>query len=92
MDPGKFAAFFMAILIMYNPIKRLSQANNDYQQGKAGFERVLQIMGTENPIKDRPSAIDLPNVEGDVIFKNVSFSYQTDLTCDKKCQSHCQVQ
>lgn len=79
MDPGKFAAFFMAILIMYNPIKRLSQANNDYQQGKAGFERVLQIMGTENPIKDRPSAIDLHNVEGDVIFKNVFFSYQTDL-------------
>jgi subfamily B ATP-binding cassette protein MsbA len=79
MDPGKFAAFFMAILIMYNPIKRLSQANNDYQQGKAGFERVLQIMDTKNPIEDRPSAIDLHNVEGEVIFKNVSFAYQTDL-------------
>jgi subfamily B ATP-binding cassette protein MsbA len=79
MDPGKFSAFFMAILIMYNPIKRLSQANNDYQQGKAGYERVLQIMGTENPIKDKPSAIDLHDVKGEVAFKDVSFSYQTDL-------------
>jgi subfamily B ATP-binding cassette protein MsbA len=79
MDPGKFAAFFMAILIMYNPIKRLSQANNDYQQGKAGYERVQQIMGTKNPIKDRPSAIDIQNIKGEVTFKNVSFSYQMDL-------------
>ena len=79
MDPGKFSAFFMAILIMYNPIKRLSQANNDYQQGKAGYERVLQIMGTENPIQDKPSAVDLQNIKGEVVLKNVSFSYRNDL-------------
>lgn len=84
MDPGKFAAFFLSILIMYNPIKRLSQANNDYQQGKAGYERVIQIMNEENPIKDWPSAIDLQNVKGEVVFKNVSFSYQSDLPVIKK--------
>ena len=79
MDPGKFAAFFMSVLIMYNPIKRLSQANNDYQQGKAGYERVLQIMESENPIKEKPGAVELQNVSGDVEFKNVSFSYDPDL-------------
>lgn len=79
MDPGKFAGFFMALLIMYNPIKRLSQANNDYQQGKAGYERVLQIIDTPNPISDKPSAIDLPEVKGTVAFKNVSFSYEPGL-------------
>lgn len=79
MDPGKFAAFFMSVLIMYNPIKRLSQANNDYQQGKAGYERVLQIMTNDNPIKDRPGTVDFQNVSGEVVFKNVSFSYEVDL-------------
>lgn len=79
MDPGKFAGFFLSLLIMYNPIKRLSQANNDYQQGKAGYERVLQIINTPNPISDKPSAIDLPEIKGDVAFKNVSFSYETGL-------------
>ncbi|MCP5107944.1 MAG: ABC transporter ATP-binding protein [bacterium] len=79
MAPGKFAAFFMAILIMYNPIKRLSQANNDYQQGKAGYERVQQVMEVNNPISDRPGAIELKGVKGDVAFKNISFAYKTDL-------------
>lgn len=79
MDPGKFAGFFLSLLIMYNPIKRLSQANNDYQQGKAGYERVLQIVNAENPIKDNPSAFALPAVKGDVSFENVSFSYEANL-------------
>jgi subfamily B ATP-binding cassette protein MsbA len=79
MDPGKFAAFFLSILMMYNPIKKLSQAHNDYMQGKAGFERVKQIIDTENPIKDKPSAAELQEVKGEVIFKNISFSYKADL-------------
>jgi subfamily B ATP-binding cassette protein MsbA len=78
MDPGKFAAFFMAILMMYNPIKKLSQAHNDYQQGKAGFYRVAQIIDAVNPIKDSPSALRLEKVNGEVTFKNVSFSYRKD--------------
>lgn len=76
MDPGKFAAFFLAILIMYNPIKRLSQANNDYQQGKAGYERVSQIINTKNPIRDNPSSVELKKTKGTVEFKSIYFSYQ----------------
>jgi subfamily B ATP-binding cassette protein MsbA len=79
MDPGTFAAFFMAILIMYNPIKRLSQANNDFQQGKAGYARVLQITNIKNPIQDKPSAIHLADVKGNVEFKHINFSYHEDL-------------
>ncbi|MGE5342913.1 MAG: ABC transporter ATP-binding protein [Candidatus Omnitrophota bacterium] len=76
MAPGKFAAFFLAVLMMYNPIKKLSQAHNDYQQGIAGFDRVSPIIQTANPINDTPSAIELQNVNGEVAFKNVVFSYR----------------
>jgi len=75
MDPGKFAAFFLSILMMYTPIKKLSQAHNDYQQGIAGYQRVVQIINTVNPIKDKPSAETLSRVRGEVCFRNVSFSY-----------------
>jgi subfamily B ATP-binding cassette protein MsbA len=78
MDPGKFAAFFLAILMMYTPIKKLSQAHNDYQQGKAGYQRVEQIIGTVNPIRDDPSAVDLTEVKGEVTFDRVSFSYHAE--------------
>ncbi|MCX6558329.1 MAG: ABC transporter ATP-binding protein, partial [Candidatus Aminicenantes bacterium] len=76
ISPGQFTSFLTALFLMYSPIKRLSTAHNDYQQGKAGYERVKQIINTENPIQDRPSAIDIKNVRGEVEFKNVSFAYQ----------------
>jgi len=79
MDPGKFAAFFLSILMMYTPIKKLSQAHNDYQQGKAGYTRVQQIIDTDNPIKDHSPVLELKNVKGEVAFKNVYFSYQEEM-------------
>ncbi|MCP4214184.1 MAG: ABC transporter ATP-binding protein, partial [bacterium] len=79
MDPGKFVAFFLAILTMYNPIKRLSQANNDYQQGKAGYQRVMQILDVQNPIRDCEGAEELDNAGGEVVFDNVSFTYKADI-------------
>ncbi len=79
MDPGKFTAFFLSILMMYTPIKKLSQAHNDYQQGKAGFFRVMQVINTENPIQDNPGVQDLTQVVGEVTFKNVTFSYQESM-------------
>lgn len=84
MDPGKFTAFFLAILMMYTPIKKLSQAHNDYQQGKAGFFRVMQIISTVNPIQDMPDAGQLKDVRGEVEFKDVSFSYRKDLPVIRK--------
>lgn len=79
LDPGKFAAFFLSMLMMYNPIKKLSNATNDYQQGKAGFLRVQQIIDSDNPINDLPGAGRLENVRGEVTFKNVGFSYKADI-------------
>jgi len=78
MDPGMFAGFFLSILMMYNPIKKLSQANNDFQQGKAGYHRVVQVIKSENPIKDKPDAQELKDVKGEVTFENVCFSYRED--------------
>jgi subfamily B ATP-binding cassette protein MsbA len=69
LSPGQFTSFLTALFLMYSPIKRLSMAHNDYQQGKAGYERVKQIINTENPIRDRSSAIEIKNIHGEVEFK-----------------------
>ncbi len=79
MSPGQFTSFLTALFLMYNPIKRLSQANNDYQQGKAGFERVLQVIQSKNPMLDRPGSKNMGRVDGRIEFKDVSFSYQKDI-------------
>ena len=74
---GQFTAFLAALFLMYSPLKRLSQANNEFQQGRAGFERVKQIIDSENPIKDRADAVALKDIKGGVEFKGVFFSYST---------------
>ena len=79
LSPGQFTSFLAALFLMYAPIKRLSLAHNDYQQGKAGWERVKQIIQAANPIRDRAAAVDVKAVRGDVEFQNVHFSYQPQL-------------
>jgi subfamily B ATP-binding cassette protein MsbA len=79
LSPGQFTSFLTALFLMYSPIKRLSLAHNDYQQGKAGYERVQQIIRTENPIRDRSSAIEIKNMRGEVEFKNIHFAYQPEV-------------
>lgn len=78
MTPGQFSSFLAALFLMYNPIKRLSQANNDFQQGKAGFDRVQEIMGNESMIHDPPDAGVLDSVKGNVEFRDVCFSYTSE--------------
>ena len=78
ISPGDFGAFVMAIFMMYDPIKRLSRANNSIQQGLAGFERVQEIMNSIPQIKDHPQSKDLPRIKGRVYFENVSFSYNRE--------------
>jgi len=65
----------MAIFLMYNPIKRISRANNVIQQGIACYERVQELMKSEPEIKDSPQSYPLPQLKGEVKFEEVNFSY-----------------
>ncbi len=75
ISPGQFTSFLAALLLMYNPMKMLSHANNDYQQGQAGYERVLQVVKARNPERDGPDVKAIEEVKGRIEFKAVSFSY-----------------
>ena len=75
ISPGDFGAFVMAIFMMYMPIKRLSRANNQIQQGVACYERIEEVLKKVPQIQDGPNAYPLPAVKGHVKFENVSFCY-----------------
>jgi subfamily B ATP-binding cassette protein MsbA len=75
ISPGDFGSFVMAIFMMYMPIKRLSRANNQIQQGVACYERIEEVLKTVPQIQDGPDAYPLPLVKGQVKFENVSFCY-----------------
>ena len=75
--PGTFFSFLAALLMLYEPIKRLTNVNNTIQQGIAGAERVFSIIDRIPDIEDKSGAIALPPISGGIDLKNVTFCYET---------------
>ncbi|WP_245629400.1 lipid A export permease/ATP-binding protein MsbA [Kiloniella spongiae] len=74
-DPGSFFAFITALLLAYEPIKKLSKLNANMQTGLAAAHRVYSILDSEPDIKDVSGAKELEITKGDVVFKDVYFNY-----------------
>lgn len=74
--PGTFFSFLAALLMLYEPIKRLTNVNNIIQQGIAGAERVFSIIDADPDIKDKQGALTLPDIARCIELKDVSFRYE----------------
>lgn len=72
---GEFISFIGALLLIYEPLKRLSNMNANLQEGLAAAARVFTILDTPAIIQDRPHAQPLPPIEGHIEFQNAHFSY-----------------
>jgi len=72
---GAFFAFITALLLAYEPMKRLANLNASLQEGLAGAQRLFQLLDTEPMIKEKPDAVDFGVVEGRIQLDNVQFSY-----------------
>lgn len=75
IDIGDFLAYFLYIKLFTQPIKKLVNFMEQYQNGMTGFERFTQIIKEEEE-KEKENAIELKEVEGEIIFENISFSYE----------------
>lgn len=73
--PGNFFSFFTAVLLLYEPVKRLSNMNNTIQQGISAAYRVYEILDTPPEITDRPGATILPPILKGIELRNVHFRY-----------------
>jgi subfamily B ATP-binding cassette protein MsbA len=74
--PGTFFSFLAALLMLYEPIKRLTNVNNTIQQGIAGAQRVFSIIDTVPEIQNRTGAIPLPVISNAIEIRNVTFRYE----------------
>ncbi|HHW23622.1 MAG TPA: ABC transporter ATP-binding protein [Clostridiaceae bacterium] len=68
-------AYILFINVFLNPIDRLVSFTEQFQRGMTGFDRFLEIIETKPDIEDSEDAIELTDVEGEIEFKDVSFSY-----------------
>jgi ABC-type multidrug transport system fused ATPase/permease subunit len=77
LTAGTLAAFALYIDRFFDPIRELSQRYNTFQATMASSERIFELLDTPVEITDRPGAIELPPIRGEVVFRGVSFRYET---------------
>ncbi len=73
--PGNFFSFLAALIMLYDPVKKLSNMNNTIQLGMAAAERVYRILDMEPEIADRSGAAELPSDIQSIEFQDVAFAY-----------------
>jgi len=75
ISTSELIAYILFINVFLNPIDRLVNFTESFQRGMSGFERFLEILNTKPEIEDSENAEELVDVNGNISFKNVSFSY-----------------
>ncbi len=75
---GQLTAFITALLMISDPVRRISTLNSIYQEGLAAVERVYSLYSDCNIIEDNSSSVNFPNNYNLILFDNVSFKYKQD--------------
>ncbi len=82
-------AFLLYLSLFYAPVTGLANLLESMQQSLAGAERVVAILDAPAEIVDRPDAIPLRDVKGDIAFEHVSFAYREDSPVLRDVSFHC---
>ena len=75
LTAGKFTTFIIALLMLYQPVKRLTGIYNIFQQAIGAAQRVLEYRSHPHDVKEAPDAAELPPFSRCVEFEGVGFRY-----------------
>ena len=81
---GLLVAFGTYTGMFWEPIMNLSTFFNQLITNLSAAERVFDIMDTESDLTDEPDAFELPDIKGEVVFNNVSFTYDEGTESETK--------
>jgi len=74
---GTLVAFLSYTASFYEPINRLTEIDNVFQEAIAAGERIFELFDEPSEVQDAPDAAPLPTIAGEVEFDNVRFRYGT---------------
>lgn len=78
LEAGKFMGYIVLFYTVLNPIKLITTTFYNIKKGEASAERIMQVLNTENSIKDKPNATTKESLENEIEFKNIYFKYKDD--------------
>ena len=73
---GDLVAYLLYINFFLQPIRKLTNFTQQFQDGMTGFERFVEIMKVKPSIVDKEDAVNLKEIKGKIEFKNVAFKYR----------------
>ena len=79
ITPGILVAFVLYINRFFDPIRDLSQRYDSFERTMTSGERIVHLLNEKADVEDAADAIELPAIQGEVIFNNVSFHYEDGL-------------
>ncbi|MCL4781513.1 MAG: ABC transporter ATP-binding protein/permease [Bryobacterales bacterium] len=75
MSAGEFTSFVIALLMLYEPVKRLTGIHNIFQQALGASQKVFEYLAMEEDVRDAENAKTLGPFAHSVRFENVHFAY-----------------
>ncbi|WP_342506820.1 ABC transporter ATP-binding protein [Sporosarcina sp. FSL K6-2383] len=75
MSIGDLVSFVLFVNVLIKPVDKISALLELYPKGMAGFRRFLDLIDQEPEIQDRPNAIAVPHLTGNIVFDDVHFHY-----------------
>ncbi|WP_395673850.1 ABC transporter ATP-binding protein [Inquilinus sp.] len=75
LSEGGFVGFLLLVNVFFRPIDKINSVIETYPKGIAGFRRYTELLDTEPDIVDRPGAIEVPVLKGDIRYEGVGFGY-----------------
>ncbi|OGC23685.1 hypothetical protein A2291_04200 [candidate division WOR-1 bacterium RIFOXYB2_FULL_42_35] len=75
-------SFATALAIMTDPGSTLSRSYSVIQQGMASTKRIFEVADIQPSIQDAQDAVELPRVQGNVEYKNISFAYENKMVLE----------
>jgi ATP-binding cassette subfamily B protein len=73
---GEFVSYLAAAGLLIDPIGHTTNNYNEFKQGEASVDRVFELMAIQPSVVEKPNAIALPAVQGQVEYRHVSFAYK----------------
>ena len=73
---GSLLVFLLYLGKMYKPMRDLSKMTDTMSKAAVGYERIHEVIETENDVRNLPGAKKAPDFKGEVEFEHVSFAYQ----------------
>ena len=78
LTAGTLVAVVLYVERFFDPIRELAQRYNTFQATMAASERLFELLDLEPDMVDAPGAVPLPQIQGEVEFKEVSFAYRQE--------------